>query len=98
MDWTHGDLPKKIQIIRDGLEYRFYDVRVGGDFRTMFVFNNGRQSWQLRFNRDFLDDIYPIEKLQPFLSNTIIPELLANPDMRIEIGRYGKIAVIEKQS
>jgi hypothetical protein len=88
----------KRQIIRDSLERVFKDVKFRGDIRPMFVFNNGkgRQSWQLIFNQKFLADRIPLEKLQRFVEDKVIPKVLGNPGKRIQISQYGDITVEEK--
>ncbi|MDK2745272.1 MAG: hypothetical protein H8K03_21135 [Nitrospira sp.] len=91
------DLEKR-RIIQDSLENLFHDVKIGGDFLTLFVFNNGKDSWQLQFNREFLDDLRTIRKLQLYMENTVIPAVLANPAMRIRIGSDGGITIAEKLS
>ncbi|UVT16309.1 MAG: hypothetical protein H8K04_01720 [Nitrospira sp.] len=90
--------PEKLQIILASLENRFYRiVSFGGEFSTVFVFHNGKQNWQLKFNRDFLDDIHPDAKLQLFLDSQVFPAILENPDRRIEVGSDGGITIARTQ-
>src|SRR5689334_17525451 len=91
--------PEKLQIILASLEKRFYKIlSFGGDFSTLFIFNNDRQNWQLKFNRAFLENIHPNVQLQLFLDRQVFPAILENPNRRIEIGSDGGITIAEKQS
>ena len=72
------DLEKR-RIIQDSLENPFPDVRIGGDFLTLYIFHNGKDSWQLQFNRGFLDDLGTMKGLQLYMETTVIPQVLANP-------------------
>ena len=72
------DLEKR-RIIQDSLEHLFHDVKVGGDFLTLYIFHNGKDSWQLQFNRGFLDDLGTMKGLQLYMETTVIPQVLANP-------------------
>ena len=91
------DLAKR-RMIQDSLENLFNDVKIGGDFLTLFIFHNGKDSWQVQFNREFLDDLRTIKELQLYMENTVIPAVLANPAKRIQIGSNGGIFVAEKLS
>lgn len=91
--------PEKLQIILASLEKRFYKIlSFGGDFSTLFIFNNDRQNWQLKFNRVFLENIHPNVQLQLFLDRQVFPAILENPDRRIEVGSDGGITIADKQS
>ncbi|MGC4096698.1 MAG: hypothetical protein QM706_06240 [Nitrospira sp.] len=88
----------KVAVIRTCLAARFQDVQDREDLNLgpLFVFNNGEHSWQLHFSRAFIDDIPYLDQLPSVIENRIIPELLANLGMRIEVGSEGTIAVIAK--
>jgi hypothetical protein len=87
--------PVRIQIILDCLEQISDDISVG-EHLTLFVVHQDGHSWQLRFNRDFLENVQPVEDLQPYIDTTVIPSLLANPDRRLEVGPHGEISVFSK--
>ena len=91
------DLEKR-RMIQDSLENLFHEVKIGGDFLTLFAFHNGKDSWQLQFNREFLDHLRTIKELQLYMEDTVIPAVLANPAKRIQIGSNGGIFVAEKLS
>ncbi len=83
-------------MIQASLGNLFHDVKLGGDFLTLFVFYNGKDRWQVQFNREFLDDLRPVKELQLYMENTVIPSVLANPGKRIQIGSNGGIFVAER--
>ncbi len=91
------DLEKR-RMIQDSLENLFHDVKIGGDFLTLFVFHNGKDSWQVQFHREFLDNLGTIRELQFHMENTVIPSVLANPAKRIQIGSEGEISIAQKLS
>ena len=89
---------EKIDVIRTCLTAQFQDVRDREDLNLgpLFVFHNGTHSWQLHFSRSFIDDFTYLDQLPLVIENRIIPELMANLGMRIEVGSDGSIAVIAK--
>lgn len=88
----------KVGVIRTCLIAKFQDVRDREDLNSgpLFVFNNGKHSWQLHFSRTFLDDFKYPDQLPSVIEDRVIPELLANLGMRIEVGSGGSINVIAK--
>lgn len=89
---------EKIRIVRNCLGNRFHNVKIGGDFLTLFAFDNGTHTWQLKCHRDFLYDMSPIGNLRLFMDNTVIPVVLANPDSRIEVSPNGALTIAEQSS
>ncbi|MGC4098010.1 MAG: hypothetical protein QM706_12915 [Nitrospira sp.] len=77
---------------------QFRDVRDHEDLNLgpLFVFNNGEHSWQLHFNRFFIEDFKYPDQLPSVIEDRVIPEVLANLGMRIEVGSDGSITVIAK--
>lgn len=80
---------EKLDIIRTCLTARFRDVRDREDpnLGQLFVFNNGQHSWQLNFNRFYLEEFPYPDQLPTLIENRIVPEIQANLGMRIEVGR-----------
>ena len=88
----------KIGLIRACLTAKFQDVRDREDLSLgpLFVFNNGEPSWQLHFSRIFIHGFQYPDQLPSVIADRIIPEVLANLGMRIEVGDNGSITVIAK--
>ena len=53
-----------------------------------FVFNDGKQSSELVFNRAFIDDI-PEDRLKARMVKDIVPTLKANPGKKISVSAHG---------
>lgn len=86
-------------IIQEWLQTKFEDV-TGGDSQTLFVFNgrfgdrDRRESWQLKFARDFFSNPRNIKRLPAYMQDEILPVLLANPGKQIDVGPNGEITVL----
>jgi hypothetical protein len=79
--------PKKFETVKSCLEASFKDVRLDIS-NQRFVFNDGKQSSELIFNRAFLDDITEAH-LQSQMVRDILPTLRANPGKRISVSVGG---------
>lgn len=84
-------------LIRDWLVTNFDDV-TGGDSETLFVFKarsgGRRESWQLKFSRDYLNHPHHTKRLPAYLQDKVLPVLLANPGKQIHVGPNGEITVL----
>jgi hypothetical protein len=93
--YTMGIDPNKVQIVESCLEASFKDVR-SDRLNQRFVFNDGKQSSELVFNREFIDDIL-IDRLKTYMETNVIPTLQANPDKRIYVSN-GRMKIGDKDS
>ncbi len=89
---------EKLDIIRTCLTARFEDVRDREDLNRgqLFVFHNGRHSWQLNFDRFYIEEFPYPDQLSALIENRIVPEIQANLGMRLEVGRDGSITTVIK--
>ena len=87
--------PNKFEIVKSCLEASFKDVNLDKP-NQRFVFNDGKQSSELVFNREFIDDI-PVDRLKAHMEKNIVPKLKANPGKRISVSTGG-IGVSDKDS
>ena len=84
---TMGVDPNKIEIVKSCLQASFNDVSL--DTASLrFVFNDGKQSSELIFNREFMDDIRE-DHLKVHMVKDIVPTLKANPGKRISVSVDG---------
>lgn len=79
--------PNKFEIVKSCLEASFKDVKLDTP-NQRFVFDDGKQSSELVFNREFLDDI-PAERLKTQMEKKIVPTLKANPGKRTSVSTRG---------
>jgi hypothetical protein len=87
--------PNKVQIVKSCLEASFKDVR-SDRLNQRFVFNDGKQSSELVFNREFIDDIL-LDRLKTYMETNVIPTLQANPGKRIYASN-GRMKIGDKDS
>jgi hypothetical protein len=95
---TGGIHPNTIRTIRECLEKQFIDIKFSQNMRPTFGFRHGieKQSWQVVFNEQFLVDHTSSDELQHFVAHKAIPKVLKNPGKRIQISKWGDIAVEER--
>ena len=79
--------PNKFEIVKSCLQASFKDVKLD-EPNQRFVFNDGKQSSELIFNREFIDDI-PEDRLKAQMVKDIVPTLKANPGKRISVSAGG---------
>jgi hypothetical protein len=79
--------PKKFETVKSCLEASFKDVWLDTS-NQRFVFNDGKQSSELIFNRAFIDDITE-SRLKSHMVKDIVPTLKANPGRRISVSAGG---------
>jgi hypothetical protein len=89
---------RNIQTLRECLERHFVHVTFSQHVRPTFAFknNDGKVSWLLVINREFLSDCMSIEELRRFVEERVIKKIHANPGKRIQISKYRDITVEEK--
>lgn len=85
--WTLGVDQNKLEIVKSCLEALYKDVNLDTS-NQRFVFNDGKQSSELVFNREFIDDI-PVDRLKGHMERKIVPTLKANPGKRISVTTGG---------
>lgn len=88
--------PIEIQTIRDRLETQFADVKFSQNIRPTFIFNDGKLSWHLVFNEEFVADLHSIDELRQFVELKVIRKILNNPGKRIQVSKLGDVTVEEK--
>ena len=90
---------RNIQTIRECLERHFVSVTFNQQVRPTFAFKHadGKVSWLLVINREFLSDNMSPEELRRFVEERVIKKIHANPGKRIQISKYRDITVEEKQ-
>ena len=85
------------ELIREWLVTNFDDV-TGGDSETLFVFKarsgERKESWQLKFSRDYLDNPHHIKRLPAYMQDKVLPVLLSNSGKQIHVGPHGEITVL----
>ena len=79
--------PNKFEIVKSCLEASFKDVKLD-EPNQRFVFNDGKQSSELVFNREFLDDI-PVDRLKDHMEKNIVPTLKVSAGKRISVSAGG---------
>lgn len=84
---------EKVRVIQNCLTNLFHDLHIGGEFLNLFAFTNGTQTGQLIFHCEYLDTLHPIGSLKLFMESTVMLTVLANPNMRIEVGADGALTV-----
>lgn len=78
----------KLALVRLCLENAgFQDIRTK-QFQEVFVFNNGKNSYEVQFHRSYIDDISE-SKLKKEIESRIIPKIKENPDKRISVSEEG---------
>ena len=78
----------KLSIVRLCLENAgFKDIKTK-QFQEVFVFNNGKNSYELRFHRSYIDDISE-SKLKKEIEFRIVPTVKENPDKQIFVSEEG---------
>jgi hypothetical protein len=87
--------PQKIQIIRDCLEAMFHDVRQD-NLSERFVFNNGKQTSELKLDRAVVDDL-PFDQIKHYMETQVVPKLHENPGKVIYVGSNG-LSVLERDA
>lgn len=76
--------PNKIALVKLCLEDAgFKDIKTK-QFQEVFVFNNGKNGYELNFHRSYIDDISE-SKLKKEIESRIIPKLKESPDKRISV-------------
>lgn len=86
--------PNKLALVTLCLENAgFKDImtRVIDEVFVWFVFNDGKNSYELQFHRPYIDDMREpeLKKLKNEIESRIIPKLKENPDKRISISDEG---------
>ena len=79
--------PNKFEIMKSCIQASFKDVNLDTP-NQHFVFNDGKQSSELIFNIEFIDDI-PEDRLKAQMVKDIVPTLKANPAKRISVSAHG---------
>lgn len=80
--------PNKIALVKLCLEDAgFKDIKTK-QFQEVFVFNNGKNGYELNFHRSYVDDISE-SKLKKEIESRIIPKLKENPDKQISVSNEG---------
>ena len=86
--------PNKLDIVKSCLEASFNGVHLD-ETTQRFGFDDGKQSSELEFNREFIDDT-PVGRLKDLMAKNIVPTLKANPGKKIYVSTRGGIGVIDK--
>jgi hypothetical protein len=81
---------EKIGLVKTYLEDSFMNVETeSSETDPRFVCSDGRSSYELVFDRTYLDDLDDVSKLKHRLEVSIIPALTKNPEKRVHVGAKG---------
>jgi hypothetical protein len=86
----------KIALVKSCLEDAGFKDTKTKKFQEVFVFNNGKNGYELHFHRSYIDDLSE-PKLKTEIASRIIPQLKENPGKRISVGEGG-LHVMDRNS